>query len=129
METILTNFSVTNRQFRRPGLLLDLDTGKKYPLKEGKQTVGRKDDDSDSNSVKPDIAIETNDMYMSRRHLHILVEEQNGVYYHKLWILNEVKNDTMLDDKILAKGEGHAQFLEKGQVISMPLAKIKIIEE
>jgi len=120
-ETIIPN---TNRSFKNPGTLLDLDEGKKYKLKVGEQTVGRKDNDEHE---KPDVAIETKDQYMSRIHLHVSVEEIGGKFYHSFRVDSHTKNATYLNG--VMKKRNNKYFLEENQVLSMPLAKIQIIDE
>lgn len=119
-ETLRPN---TNRSFKNPGTLLDLDTGKKYKLKVGEQTVGRKDDDEDGHD-KPDVAIETEDQYMSHIHLHVSVEEIEGKYYHSFRVDSNTTNATYLNGVKV-----NNKFLEENQILSMPLAKIQIIDE
>lgn len=121
-ETIIPNN--LDRSFKNPGTLLDLDTGKKYKLKVGEQTVGRKDDDEDGHD-KPDVAIETEDQYMSRIHLHVSVKEVDKKYYHSFRVDSHAKNATYLNG---VKVEDN-KFLDINQVLSMPLAKIQIIDE
>ena len=127
-ETIIPN---TNRSFKHPGTLLDLDEGKKYKLKVGEQTVGRKDDDEDGHD-KPDVAIETKDQYMSRIHLHVsVIKKGEDKYYHSFRVDSNTKNATYLNGVEVDRKELFLEelFLEENQVISMPLAKIQIIDE
>lgn len=121
-ETIIPNN--LDRSFKNPGTLLDLDTGKKYKLKVGEQTVGRKDNDEHE---KPDVAIETKDQYMSRIHLHINVEKQGEKFYHSFRVDSNTKNATYLNGGEVKRNK--KDFLDINQVLSMPLAKIQIIDE
>ena len=123
-ETIIPNN--LDRSFKNPGTLLDLDTGKKYKLKVGEQTVGRKDDDEDGHD-KPDVAIATKDKYMSHIHLHINVEEQGEKFYHSFRVDSNTKNATYLNGVEVKRNK--KDFLDINQVLSMPLAKIQIIDE
>jgi len=128
-NTILPmNDEPDNYMFKNKGSIKILDTGKKFPLNEGDQTIGRKDVD---NEIEADIAIETEDQLMSRIHIHIVVEKEGKFYRLSLWIPLESKNQTLLDGcwPIQKKGRGNKIILEKNQVIGMPNLKIRVIDE
>jgi pSer/pThr/pTyr-binding forkhead associated (FHA) protein len=84
------------------GYLLQIDTGKQYPLKEGRNLVGRR---PIKNPPKADIAIETTDNGMSREHLYIDVMKGRDGYYHVYASNAKNKNATTINGATLEDGD------------------------
>lgn len=84
------------------GYLLDRLTARRYPLKEGKQLVGRKPHKS---PPRADIAIETTDQGMSREHLYIEVMAGRDGRYHVYVSNAKNQNPTEINGTRLADGD------------------------
>lgn len=84
------------------GYLLDRLTGRRYPLREGKQLVGRKPHKS---TPKADIPIETTDQGMSREHLFIEVMVGRDGRYHVYVSNAKNQNPTEINGNRLADGD------------------------
>ena len=80
------------------GYLLDKITGQFYPLKEGRQIIGRKTTRTPS---KADVPISTNDQGMSREHLCIDVILGNDAQYHVYASNAKNQNPTTINGKLL----------------------------
>lgn len=84
------------------GYLLDRETCRRYPLREGKQLIGRK---PHKNPPKADIPIETTDQGMSREHLYIEVMSGRDGRYH-VYVSNAKNlNSTEINGIVLADGD------------------------
>lgn len=99
------------------GSIIEQSTSKKYFLKEGKNTLGRK-----SISSFVSIPIDTNDRYMSRNHLTIEVINGGKEYIH---IAYNCKDDveTYINNKVLSVSD--QIVLENGDSIQMGDTKFK----
>ena len=84
------------------GYLLDRMTYRRYPLREGKQLVGRK---PRKNPAKADIPIETTDQGMSREHLYIEVMAGHDGRYHVYVSNAKNQNPTEINGVTLADGD------------------------
>lgn len=125
MDTILptSTSSEDSTHFDHPATLVDLATGKEYPLKEGEQSIGRYDQEG----PHPDVAIETDDPYISRIHIHIEVTRiTNGKYIHSLRIDENAKNDIIIGGNISQRDNGNERTLSKDQVIQLPLVRLRV---
>ncbi len=80
------------------GYLLDKITGLLYPLKEGRQIIGRKTTKTPS---KADIPISTTDQGMSREHLCVEVVFGNDAQYHVYASNAKNQNPTTINGKLL----------------------------
>ena len=84
------------------GYLLDRVTSRRYPLREGKQLVGRK---PHKTPPKADIPIETTDQGMSREHLYIEVMAGRDGRHH-IYVSNaKNQNPTEINGNKLADGD------------------------
>lgn len=86
-----------------------------YPLKMGRNVIGRK-----ASSSKADIQIPCADNIISREHIVIDVEQAPGqaAASHTLSLFKEVKNRTMFRGAAMKFGESHA--LGDGDIIHLP---------
>ena len=96
------------------GYLLDRATYRRYPLREGKQLVGRK---PHKNPPKADIPIETTDQGMSREHLYIEVmagrDGRNHVY------VSNAKNQNPTEINGVKLADGDKVGIRHGDVIKL----------
>lgn len=125
MDTVLptSTSSADNTHFDHPATLVDLASGKEYPLKEGEQSIGRYDQEG----PHPDVAIETDDLNISRIHIHIEVTRiTNGKYIHSLRIDENAKNDIIIGGNIFRKDDRDVCTLPKDQVIQLPLVRLRV---
>ena len=84
------------------GYLFDRATNRRYPLREGKQLVGRK---PHKNPAKADVPIETTDQGMSREHLYVDVMAGRDGRYH-IYVSNaKNQNPTEINGVKLADGD------------------------
>lgn len=96
------------------GYLLDKATGLRYPLKEGKQIIGRKPLKSVS---KADIPISTADQGMSREHLCLQVITGQDGHYHVFASNAKNKNATEINGVKLENGDSIG--IRHGDVIKL----------
>jgi len=96
------------------GYLMDRMTYRRYPLREGRQIVGRKPHRS---TPKADIPIETTDQGMSREHLCIEVMAGRDGHYHVYASNAKNHNPTIINGVKL--GEGDKVGLRHGDVIKL----------
>lgn len=96
------------------GYLLDRATYRRYPLREGKQLVGRK---PHKNPPKADIPIETADQGMSRAHLYIEVMSGRDGRYH-VYVSN-AKNQNPTEINGVKLADGDKVGIRHGDVIKM----------
>lgn len=120
----MTETATSSDGFINPAKLLDLDTGRVYPLppEVGAYSIGRKDNDSNA-----DIQIETKDNYMSRVHVEIEVKKDKDKYYYGIGLSKDARNPIIIDGRIV-KTPNETIPLEKNQVIRLPYIKLRIIE-
>lgn len=85
-----------------PGYLMDRVSSRRYPLREGKQLVGRKPHKS---PPKADVPIETTDQGMSREHLYIDVMAGRDGRYHIYASNAKNQNPTEINGITLADGD------------------------
>ena len=85
-----------------PGCLLDMTTRREYPLKEGRNLVGRK---PVSSPAKADIPIVTSDQGMSREHLLVDVMRGRDGHYHVYVSNAKNKNATEVNGEVLEDGD------------------------
>lgn len=105
---------VGKKQDDSPGYLLDRKTGKEYPLREGRLVVGRKPQNS---PPKADIAIVTNDMYMSREHLNVDVMFGQDGHFHVYVSNAKNQNPTFVNDEPLE--DGNKVGVRHGDIIKL----------
>lgn len=92
----------TKKKQEDPGYLMDKKTMKRYDLKEGKFTIGRKPSKS---APKADIPIETEDQGMSRVHMNVRVTLARDGYYH-VYVSNAAnKNPSYVNGVQLQDGD------------------------
>lgn len=91
-----------NKKTNEPGYLLDKTTGKYYPLREGRNLVGRKPKNSEPWA---DIPIESSDMGMSREHLYVDVIWCQDQRFHVYVSIAKAINPTYLKGKLLMGGD------------------------
>ena len=97
--------------------LTDLSTGRSYSLQQGKNTLGRKAGTSDAT-----IQIETTDSFMSRNHIGIDVENQNGGIYCVLYNTRN-RNKTLVNGNRVE--EGDRIELQNGTIITLGNTQLK----
>ena len=85
-----------------PGSLVYEKSSKSYPLREGRNLVGRKPLREASDA---DIQIETSDRGFSRSHLYIDVMRGRDGRWHSYVSNADNKNETLINCKRLGKGE------------------------
>lgn len=85
-----------------PGSLLDLQTLHQYPLKEGRNLIGRK---TVKTPPKADIPIETTDNGMSREHLFIDVMRGRDGHFHAYASNAKNQNSTLVNGVELEDGD------------------------
>jgi len=111
----------TKRNQNSGSLLLLDDTGHpvgKYSLNVGINIIGRK-----STNSRADIALETNDLYISRMHCVItVIEQETGI----LFLLKDYgsKNHILVNDQLL--NEKEEIYLQDGDIIQMGKTNIKL---
>lgn len=88
----------------------------KYPLSEGKTTIGRYDIESPS-----DISI-MGDSTMSRQSVAIMIEDEDGEFTFKLKVLRAANAVKVNNVRIK---EGHSTYLEFGDIIILGNTKFK----
>ena len=96
------------------GYLLDRATYRRYPLREGKQLVGRK---PHKNPPKADVPIETTDQGMSREHLYIEVMAGRDGRYH-VYVSN-AKNQNPTEINGIKLADGDKVGIRHGDVIKL----------
>ncbi|MBR1940430.1 MAG: FHA domain-containing protein [Bacteroidaceae bacterium] len=93
------------------GALTQVGNGRRYQLKIGSNTIGRK-----ATTSNTQIQIETNDLYMSRNHAEIIVSTSNNGFLH--YFKNaQNKNNTYVNEQIIKDGD--LLILEGGEIIRM----------
>ena len=97
--------------------LTDLSTGRSYSLQQGKNTLGRKAATSDAT-----VQIETTDSFMSRNHIGIDVENQNGGIYCVLYNTRN-RNKTLVNGNRVE--EGDRIELQNGTIITLGNTQLK----
>lgn len=102
--------------------IIDMHTGKKYLLQEGPQVAGRKDD------LAPDIELETNDLYISRKHILLNV----GKTPYATWCCNisnygSPSNPVIVDGEELSEGDIVPLHIEESFILGY--TEFKLIEE
>ena len=97
--------------------LTDLSTGRSYSLQRGKNTLGRKAATSDAT-----VQIETTDSFMSRNHIGIDVESQNGGIYCVLYNTRN-RNKTLVNGNRVE--EGDRIELQNGTIITLGNTQLK----
>jgi pSer/pThr/pTyr-binding forkhead associated (FHA) protein len=97
--------------------LTDLSTGRSYSLQRGKNTLGRKAATSDAT-----VQIETTDSFMSRNHIGIDVENQNGGIYCVLYNTRN-RNKTLVNGNRVE--EGDRIELQNGTIITLGNTQLK----
>ena len=97
--------------------LTDLSTGRSYSLQRGKNTLGRKAATSDAT-----VQIETTDSFMSRNHIGIDVENQNGGIYCVLYNTRN-RNKTLVNGNRVE--EGDRIELQNGTMITLGNTQLK----
>lgn len=97
--------------------LTDLSTGRSYSLQRGKNTLGRKAATSDAT-----VQIETTDSFMSRNHIGIDVENQNGGIYCVLYNTRN-RNKTLVNGNRVE--EGDRIELQDGTMITLGNTQLK----
>ena len=97
--------------------LTDLSTGRSYSLQQGKNTLGRKAATSDAT-----VQIETTDSFMSRNHIGIDVESQNGGIYCVLYNTRN-RNKTLVNGNRVE--EGDRIELQNGTIITLGNTQLK----
>ena len=97
--------------------LTDLSTGCSYSLQQGKNTLGRKAGTSDAS-----VQIETTDSFMSRNHIGIDVENQNGGIYCVLYNTRN-RNKTLVNGNRVE--EGDRIELQNGTIITLGNTQLK----
>lgn len=97
--------------------LTDLSTGRSYSLQQGKNTLGRKAGTSDAS-----VQIETTDSFMSRNHIGIDVENQNGGIYCVLYNTRN-RNKTLVNGNRVE--EGDRIELQNGTIITLGNTQLK----
>ncbi len=94
-------------------VLKDANNGRSYPLHMGRNIVGRASANSDA-----DVQIDTNDRFMSRRHMLITLTSVPGLAQPKVTIQNhQNKNVTYVNGAPLDKAD--IVVLENGSTIKM----------
>ena len=101
--------------------LTDLSTGRSYSLQRGKNTLGRKAATSDAT-----VQIETTDSFMSRNHIGIDVENQNGGIYCVLYNTRN-RNKTLVNGNRVE--EGDRIELQNGTIITLGNTQLKFTLE
>ncbi len=104
------------------GYLLDKATGRRYPLREGKQLVGRKPYKS---PPKADIPIETTDQGMSREHLYIDVMAGRDGRFHVY--ASNAKNQNPTEINGIQLMDGDKVGIRHGDVIKLCDTKLVFV--
>lgn len=97
--------------------LTDLSSGRSYSLQLGKNTLGRKAPTSDAS-----VQIETTDSFMSRNHIGIDVENQNGGIYCVLFNTHN-RNKTLVNGTRVEDGDRIE--LQSGTIITLGNTQLK----
>ena len=97
--------------------LTDLSSGRSYSLQLGKNTLGRKAPTSDAS-----VQIETTDSFMSRNHIGIDVENQNGGIYCVLYNTRN-RNKTLVNGTRVEDGDRIE--LQSGTIITLGNTQLK----
>ena len=84
------------------GYLIEELSRVQYPLKEGRNLVGRL---TKKSPTKADVAIETNDLGMSRAHLYLDVVQGVDGHYHVYASNAKNKNETTINGAKLENGD------------------------
>ena len=111
------NFTMENRSL---GRLAVISTGEHYPLRSGRQVIGRK-----ASSSQADIQIDTGDgRHMSRSHMVIEVSYVKGKgFVHCAKLFKDQCNDTFVNSVKLEAGD--SIVLHHGDVLRLPDAELK----
>ena len=104
------------------GHLLDISNGREYPLNEGRNLVGRKPLNS---PPKADIAIITNDRFMSREHLSLDVMKGRDGRYHVYASNAKNQNETLINGETLESGDKVG--LKHGDILKLGETSLKYI--
>lgn len=105
-----------------PGHLLDISSGREYPLNEGRNLVGRKPLNS---PPKADIAIVTDDRFMSREHLLLDVIKGRDGRYHVYASNAKNQNETLINGALLESGDKVG--LKHGDILKLGETSLKYI--
>ena len=104
------------------GYLMDKATGRRYPLREGRQLVGRKPHTS---PPKADIPIETTDQGMSREHLYIDVMAGRDGRFHVY--ASNAKNQNPTEINGIQLIDGDKVGIRHGDVIKLCDTKLVFV--
>lgn len=104
------------------GYLLDVNSSRRYLLKEGRNLIGRRTYKTPSPA---DIPVETADMGMSRRHMYIDVMKGRDGYYHAYACNAANKNETYINDKRLEDDDKIG--LKHGDIITLCETRIQYV--
>lgn len=94
--------------------------GAKYPLKEGRNTVGRK-----AVSSTADVQLYVNDMHMSRQHICISVMKRTDNYQHRLENITS-NNSVSVNGNVMKAGE--IIILKFGDVIQLGKTEVHFVK-
>lgn len=102
-------------QIAGAGALVDTATGMRYPLKEGRNIVGRK-----AVGSQADVSIDTRGMMrMSRKHLLIDVKRKpNGQYAYQVSLAQSLVNPTSVNKQLLQYGD--VVYITDGATLDLP---------
>ena len=99
-------------QVARIGILIQTGMGRKYELKPGRNTIGRK-----ASTSSATVQIETEDRYMSRDHAEIVVKQNKYGEYMHCFRNSKNKNDTFVNGQRVENGD--ELVLYGGEIIKM----------
>lgn len=105
-------------QVARIGTLIQTGMGRKYELKPGRNTIGRK-----ASTSPATIQIETNDLYMSRDHAEIVVKQNKYGEYMHIFRNSKNKNDTFVNGQKVENGD--ELVLYGGEIIKMANTQVR----